>query len=149
MEAITLQQGLSKTSPARLIRQAVFVEEQGFANEFDDTDDSAWHVVLSIDGEPAACGRTFPKEGCDGTYIIGRVAVLPPFRGRRAGRMLMGALEAQAQKLGAQRIELSAQEQAMGFYQKLGYQAVGDLYNDEHCPHMLMVKTLSGGEADE
>ena len=63
--------------------------------------------------------------------------------------MLMGALEAQAQKLGAQKIELSAQEQAMGFYQKLGYQAVGDLYNDEHCPHMLMVKTLSGGEADE
>ena len=105
--------------------------------------------MLSVDGEPAACGRTFPKEGCDGTYIIGRVAVLPPFRGRRVGRMLMGALEAQAQKLGAQKIELSAQEQAMGFYQKLGYQAVGDLYNDEHCPHMLMVKTLSGGEHHE
>ena len=149
METITLQQGLSKTSPARLIRQAVFGEEQGFANEFDDTDAIAWHIVLSVDGEPAACGRTFPKEGCDGTYIIGRVAVLPPFRGRRVGRMLMGALEAQAQKLGAQKIELSAQEQAMGFYQKLGYQAVGDLYNDEHCPHMLMVKILSGGEADE
>lgn len=142
MESITLQQGLAKTSPARLIRQAVFVEEQGFHNEFDELDNSAWHVVLFIEGEPAACGRTFPKAGEPAVYIIGRVAVLPQFRGRRVGTMIVSALEAQAKKLGAQRVELSAQEQAAGFYQKLGYQRQGDVYNDEHCPHLTMVKAL-------
>ncbi len=142
MESITLQQGLAKTSPARLIRQAVFVEEQGFQNEFDAIDDSAWHVVLAIDGEPAACGRTFPKAGQPEVYIIGRVAVLPQFRGRRVGSMIVGALEAQAKKLGAQSLELSAQERAAGFYQKLGYQKLGDAYYDEHCLHLTMVKNL-------
>ncbi len=142
MESFTVQEGLSKTSPARLIRQAVFVEEQGFQNEFDALDEQAWHIVLSVDGEPAACGRTFAKPGEAGTFIVGRVAVLPNYRGRRIGRLLMGALEGQAQKLGARRIELSAQLQAAGFYARLGYEQQGDVYNDEHCPHITMVKQL-------
>lgn len=140
METIMLQQGLSKTSAARVIRQAVFVEEQGFHNEFDDLDDIAWHVVLMFDGEPVACGRTFAKAEQPDTYIIGRVAVLPEYRGRRAGYMIMGALEAQAQKLGAKAVELSAQEQAKGFYVKMGYEPVGAVYYDEHCPHVTMRK---------
>lgn len=142
MESITVQQGLGKTSPARVIRQAVFVEEQGFHNEFDALDDSAWHIVLSIDNEPAACGRTFAKPNAENVYIIGRVAVLPHYRSQGIGRMIMGALETQAQQLGAKKLELSAQLQAAGFYEKLGYQKVGDTYNDEHCPHITMTKIL-------
>lgn len=142
MESIVVQQGLGKTSPARVIRQAVFVEEQGFQNEFDEIDESAYHVVLSVDGEPAACGRTFAKVGEPEVYIIGRVAVLPLFRGRRIGQMIVAALEGQARKMGARAVELSAQQRVQGFYAKLGYQAVGEVYMDEHCPHIAMCKTL-------
>lgn len=35
---------------------------------------------------------------------------------------------------------LSAQVQAQGFYEKLGYVASGEPYLDEHCPHIHMEK---------
>lgn len=38
-------------------------------------------------------------------------------------------------------IYLSAQLQAKGFYEKLGYLAYGDEYMDEHCPHIMMKKS--------
>lgn len=142
MRAVTIEQGLSKTSPARLIRQAVFMEEQGFQSEFDDIDDFAFHVVIYVDHEPAATGRTFPKDDEPTTYLIGRVAVLPSFRRKRLGQAVMQMLEEQAKKMGAQTLSLSAQIQAQGFYEKLGYQAVGHSYYDEHCLHINMVKKI-------
>lgn len=142
MIGITLEKGLSKTSPARIIRQAVFVEEQGFQNEFDTIDELAYHIVLAIDNEPAATGRVFPKKDDPAVYIIGRMAVLPKFRSQRYGSMVIAALEEQGKKLGAKTFSLSAQVQAQGFYEKLGYHAVGDIYGDEGCPHIQMVKEL-------
>lgn len=45
---------------ARRIREEVFVREQGFENEFDETDQRAFHLVL-YDGEiPVAVCRFFP-----------------------------------------------------------------------------------------
>ena len=50
-------QGLEKLPQAAAIREEVFVEEQGFHNEFDDIDRQAVHLVV-MDGEaPAAAGR--------------------------------------------------------------------------------------------
>ena len=54
----------------------------------------------------------------------------------------MEAMEQKARQLGAKDIQLSAQVQARGFYEKLGYRAYGQEYLDEHCPHIAMEKTL-------
>ena len=35
------------------------------------------------------------------------------------------------------------QKQAMGFYQKQGYNPVGDYYMDEQCPHIWMQKEVN------
>ena len=48
-----MQQGLSQD--ARIIRQEVFVEEQGFHHEFDEIDSRAWHLVLYENGQAAGC----------------------------------------------------------------------------------------------
>ena len=37
---------------------------------------------------------------------------------------------------------LAAQLQARGFYEKQGYAAFGDVFYEEHCPHVWMCKTL-------
>lgn len=42
------------------IRKEVFMEEQGFHDEFDETDETAIHLVLYIDQVPAATCRFFP-----------------------------------------------------------------------------------------
>ena len=45
---------------ARLIREMVFVKEQGFEDEFDDQDAAATHLVLyGDDGTPMGTGRFF------------------------------------------------------------------------------------------
>ena len=44
--------------------------------------------------------------------------------------------------MGGKRVYISAQCQAQPFYQRLGYTAYGEVYLDEHCPHIDMEKYL-------
>ena len=95
------------------IRKAVFMEEQGFQQEFDEIDDRAYHALI-LDGEtPAAVGRLYTKDG--NTYIIGRIAVMPSYRGKHLGERVVTALEEQAKACGAASIALSAQCRVQAF----------------------------------
>lgn len=49
---------------AALVRRVVFMDEQGYENEFDaiDEDPNCIHVTLYVDGELAGCSRVFPEE---------------------------------------------------------------------------------------
>lgn len=49
---------------AALVRRVVFMDEQGYENEFDaiDEDQNCIHVTLYVDGELAGCSRVFPEE---------------------------------------------------------------------------------------
>ena len=49
---IKIAKGLANNADARLIRQQVFVEEQGFVNEFDDIDHEAYHCLLYTSPSP-------------------------------------------------------------------------------------------------
>ncbi len=129
------------------LRQEVFIEEQGFAQEFDETDRAALHITLYEDGQAAACCRIFP-DSPRGTWHVGRVAVRKNRRGQGLGAQVMDQAEAAARARGAARMVLSAQVQAAGFYQKLGYAQSGGVYLDEHCPHVHMEKLL-GQETTE
>ena len=124
----------------RLVRQAVFVEEQGFALEFDRQDDTALHLSLLRDGQPAGCARLFREAG--DVFHLGRVAVLPAFRNQGLGRLLVEEAARKAARLGCRRLVLSAQCHALGFYDRLGYRPQGEPFLDEHCPHQEMAKEL-------
>lgn len=127
---------------ARAIRQEVFVEEQGFENEFDEWDEQVPELVLFVDGEPAGTGRILPGEET-GVYMAGRIAVRKAYRGLHLGSRILALLEERARAMGGDRMQLSAQCQARGFYEKQGYQASGEIYMDEHCPHVHMEKRLT------
>ena len=73
---------------AKTIREKVFMEEQGFKNEFDEYDEMVPHAVLFMEGCAVATGRLLPGER-SGDFIIGRVAVLPEFRGRNLGAQII------------------------------------------------------------
>lgn len=128
---------------AREIRTAVFVDEQGFENEFDSTDPIAHHVLIYDEGAPVGTARFFPDDKIENRYIIGRIAVLKDYRGKGYGRDLVLAAEDYAAKnLGGTSFYLGAQEQAAGFYKKLGYKVCGEMYLDEKTPHLPMEKAL-------
>ena len=70
---------------ARIVRTRVFMEEQGFQDEFDATDDDprTIHVTLYEDDALVGCARIFPDpDHTDepGRWVFGRLAVLPEAR---------------------------------------------------------------------
>lgn len=130
--------GLNGIPEAADIRRRVFVEEQGFENEFDEIDGRAVHAVLYIDGVAAATARLYGDDG----WHIGRVACLYEYRGKGLGAAVIGELERYAAERGVRRISLSAQLRAKGFYERLGYTSLDDIHYDEYCPHVTMIKDL-------
>lgn len=139
MTKTTITQGLPHD--ARTIRQEVFVDEQGFQNEFDDIDSIAHHLLLYADGQPAGCCRLFPSER-DNTYTMGRLAVRKQFRGKAYGKLILQEAEKWLRQQNVRNLELSAQVRVRPFYESLGYTASGEEYLDEYCPHIHMEKGL-------
>lgn len=129
---------------AKFIRKSVFMDEQGFAEEFDDKDAIAKHVVLyNGKSKPIATCRYFSTDGRK-VYFVGRIAVLKEFRKNNHGTAVLREVEQQIDAVGGVEIRLAAQLRAKGFYEKLGYSAVGEGFSDENCPHIWMCKQLEG-----
>ncbi|TRW95952.1 GNAT family N-acetyltransferase [Paracoccus sp. M683] len=125
----------------RALRRTVFIEEQGVpeAEEWDDLDDQAIHLLAWQGDRPVGTARVLLK-GEVGK--IGRVCVLEQARGTGLGAQLIGAamdvLRAQPSIVQAR---LGAQVHAIGFYEKLGFHVVGDVYDDAGIPHCDMVRS--------
>jgi predicted GNAT family N-acyltransferase len=126
---------------AKVIRQEVFVEEQGFKEEFSSEDNNAIHLVLYLDNYPIATARLIEED--PETYHVGRVAVRKPYRGKKIGTYLMKFLEVKARTLGARKLVLNAQLDKKDFYLKCGYKEIdGEIFLDEGCPHIALEKQI-------
>lgn len=141
MEFRFLQGKTDDLADAFLVRQKVFVEEQGFtpALEFDGIDENAVHVVGYENNEPVCTARLFEEENArEGFLHIGRVCVLPQMRGTGTGANMLQALITYAKQNGATGVELGAQTHATKFYEKLGFTSFGEVFYDEEVPHVMM-----------
>lgn len=123
------------------VRIAVFVDEQGISrsDELDDFDASAAHCVGYVEGEPVAAGRLLLFAG---HAKVGRMAVLASHRGTGLGARVLDALEREGVARGVRHFKLSAQLSARGFYERCGYTAQGDVYDEVGIPHVAMEKRL-------
>lgn len=126
--------------PASIVRYTVFVQEQKIPAEieYDDMDAQCLHCVAFESGGVAiGTGRLLP----DGH--IGRVAVVRHWRGKGIGEQLMRALLEAAKRAGHTHVHLSAQLTAQAFYERLGFEAEGDVYMDAGIEHRNMSKAIS------
>ncbi len=127
---------------AKLIRELVFMKEQGFTEEFDDTDAIAKHIVFYNDKDQSmATCRYFPDKE-NPIYFIGRIAVLKEFRKKNYGEMMLQEAERQIKENNASEIRLAAQVRAKGFYEKSGFSVMGNEFFEEDCPHIWMYKKI-------
>lgn len=122
----------------RDIRQRVFIDEQNVPPEleWDDTDEIADHyLVVGQNNTPIATARLF--SALEETGYIGRMAVLPEYRGQGIGEALIRhLLEESGDRF--QELRLSAQQHAIGFYQRCGFHICSTPYDDAGIPHLDM-----------
>ncbi len=126
----------------RALRRTVFIEEQGVseADEVDDRDGDALHLLAMSEGRPVGTARLL-IDGATGK--IGRVCVLAHQRGTGLGAALIrAAVDVLHKTPGVTRAKLGAQVHALGFYERLGFVAVGPVYMDAGIEHRDMVLEL-------
>ncbi|WP_166238988.1 GNAT family N-acetyltransferase [Paenibacillus turpanensis] len=123
------------------IRETVFVQEQHvpLADEFDEHESTADHILVLDEDTPAGAGRL---RVVDGTAKLERICVLPAFRKLGAGAAIVGALEGLAIERGLTKAKLHGQVQAQRFYEKLGYRCASEPFMEDGILHVLMVKEL-------
>ncbi len=129
------------TDHAIEVRQKVFVEEQGFHDEFDDIDETAAHIIMFDGDKPVAVCRVFWDSEMN-SHILGRLAVLKEYRGKKIGSAMVKEAENYVRKNGGNCIALHAQCRVTAFYRNLEYNELGDTGDEEGCPHIWMKKSL-------
>lgn len=123
----------------RALRRQVFVVEQHVAEaiEWDGIDAACRHALAEDgDGHAIGCGRLLP----DGH--IGRMAVLPPWRGRGVGSALLEQLIRLARNGGHARVVLNAQTHAMSFYARCGFVRCGAEFEEAGIAHVAMERVI-------
>lgn len=130
----------------RAVREPVFVQEQQvpIALEWDELDPLCVHVIArDADGRPIGTGRLTPERK------IGRMAVLPDWRGRGVGdALLLALIDAAAQRRWPE-LRLHSQVSAMGFYVKHGFVPYGERFMEAGIEHQSMRRQIGGPTAIE
>lgn len=119
------------------LRRDVFVHEQHVPpeDEFDSYDLTATHVVALDDGNVVGCLRII---FLDEHVKFGRVVVAASARGKGiASRMMRFAMD-YAVSRGETRFYLTAQTDKLALYEKLGFRAFGEEFQDGGMPHLAM-----------
>jgi predicted GNAT family N-acyltransferase len=133
--------GLENLSICLALRRAVFVDEQGVdpAIDADGLDENATQFLAWANGVPIGTARL---RIVDGAAKAERLAVLDDFRGHGVGRALMNAVEVNARAHGHGSVVLHAQQAVVPFYERLGYAATGEPFDEAGIPHRRMTKGL-------
>lgn len=127
---------------AIVVRRKVFVEEQDVPLhlELDEYDAEAVHFV-AYDGEiPFGAGRIRTTE--QGIGKVERVCILPDYRGKSFGNLMMQCMEDYAFSNGFQKLKLNAQSYAIPFYEKRSYTITSPEFLEAGIPHRAMDKSL-------
>ena len=131
----------SLPSFAKIIREEVFIKEQGFESEYDEIDNVATHIVLFDNDLPIATCRVFESD-TPGVYVLGRLAVKKEYRSKGIGTFVIGQAEKCVLSVGGNTLTLHSQLQAKDFYIKCGYSQYGQIEYEQSCPHIWMKKEL-------
>lgn len=125
---------------ALVIRIRVFVQEQRVPAEIElDRDDQrAMHFLAIRSGKAVGTARVVIKRRA---AKIGRMAVLKSHRRKGVGAALLKRAVAAAAHLRAGKIYLHAQVAVVGFYERLGFRAVGKVFDEAGIAHRKMVFT--------
>ena len=132
-----------ETQGIEQIRRRVFHEEQNIDEEleFDGLDETSEHLLAYV--HQKSTGTLRIREVNPKTVKIERLAVLFPFRNQGIGRKLMEyAIALITEKNQYEQIVIHAQYHLKNFYQSLGFQPVGETFEEAEILHIKMIKSI-------
>lgn len=140
--AIVIQNGpwSELQTDCQQIRHQVFVIEQQvpIEEEWDGQDDECHHFLLQENGDAIATARLTP------IGKIGRMAVLKQARGYGYGAQIMATIINYARAKHYPSLQLNAQTHALGFYERLGFKAFGNEFEEAGIMHQSMMLSFDG-----
>jgi len=121
------------------IRRLVFVIEQKVdpAEEYDEYETSCEHLLARFNG--VACGTARIRKTENG-FKLERFAVLSAYRGKGVGAALVDACLHRLES--GTYVYMHAQEHALEFYAKHGFQPIGERFWECEIPHFKMWKMI-------
>ncbi|MEH0156908.1 GNAT family N-acetyltransferase [Limibacter armeniacum] len=123
----------------KVLRKPLNMEfsEAELSNEFD-----SYHIAaLNEEDEVLACLVLKPVTGTE--VKMRQVAVDESQQGKGLGKLLVGFAELFAMDNGSELMTVHAREIALDFYLKLGYEKVGEQFEEIGIPHFKVQKKLS------
>jgi len=97
-------------------------------------------VIAEVDGHVIGC--LMLHDVGDPHIKFRQMAVADVWQSKGIGRKLIEAGEDRARRNGYTGVRLHARMVVAGFYEKLGYKPVGDIFTEVGIPHVLMVRDL-------
>lgn len=111
---------------------------QDTSNDFEDL------IFVATDSEQQIVACVMAKPLADASFKLRQMAVKQAYQGKGLGKKLMMFAEDILHETGAKKIILNAREEAVPFYQKLGYQGTGAVFLEVTIPHIKMEKCFEG-----
>ena len=139
---VTTAQTQEELTRCFAVRHAVFCVERGVSpsierDGWDTLSPGVSHFLIREEGADIGALRCRYE---DGAAIIQRFCVLKEHRGRGCAREALAAVEGYCKARGVRRIELDAKFEVRGFYEKCGYAAVSEPFEEAGIPHVKMRK---------
>lgn len=134
-----------ETAEALAIRHQVFVREQGIVSETDQDqeDQRSIHLVARRHNEIIGTVRVFMTGQAENEWVGGRLAVSREHRSSGAGQMLVRHAMLTVKREGCTRFLATVQQKNVAFFEYIGWQREGDIFELHQWPHQLMVADLS------
>ena len=118
------------------IRRIVFIQELNIPEhmEIDNNEDLATYVLAKVEGKNVGTARW--RETNSGIKLE-RFAVLNQYRSYGVGTAMTKFILKQLDQ--SKLIYLNAQESAISFYQKLGFDSIGSMFDEVGIAHQKMI----------
>jgi predicted GNAT family N-acyltransferase len=124
------------------LRRRIFRDEQAIVegDVTDGEDRRSLQALVVVPDGAIGTGRLSPPTAARAEAHIAWVGILPAYRGRGIGTVLMRELLAAADRAGMTVVTLSAQTHALAFYRRLGFVPYGNRFLVRGVEHQPMVR---------
>lgn len=124
------------------LRQRVLRAPLGLDIRNDDLEAEIEQIIFIYEKDNVVKGCVLLQQYDADTFKLRQMAVDTAEQGKGIGMELVNAADIYAVNFGKSRIMLHARETAIPFYEKLGYEVIGEPLTEVGLPHRIMEKLL-------